>query len=748
MPAYLPLTPLKGKHNQIHPWWERDRKTGAISPIPLGELSERYSRGEEELKPWPHYYDKHSGGYLPVEDPSLLRKGSVGSMRMLDPRVGMTAEKFNALSPEDKSIMWSRHGRYPADQANWQGYAPAPIVDESDFYSVPLGLSSLRPQDPMTGEKSNFLFDAIGGVDKAVGDVIGLGEPFSKRFVRQAALPLLDFYEDKFEAPIRDATLGQFGEAGMNTLGIGTPSENRAWRTEMRDNPTLTQAIAGDPFSLMTGPTMLFKSGRLLNRARGLSRVLGSSVDDTAKFMKLHAPPPKPLANPGSPGLGQRAMNLFRSSGTPMDPGRRRILAGGLGLTLGGLIKGGGRRIGDIPNLSPREAMSTMQRRWHGGGRVRLVGPPSFVGEDLRLANESLTGRGRGLTLDPQLQVEHHLDSRGIHPEYGDVLPPPVNPLRLGQGHAPLTEEKIQQVLEGAKNEEERRLVKEYLETNRIPHHERRVREHEATLRDLLLGKKRGPASMHEQQRLESLGDEHFQNLTHREQLKEVFLDRRDAKQRLSVVRQNLEDVMRGKTPSIEGKETRWFHGSEIQAPLAEFGDDLERSVSAMGTDLVNPNSSVFSQPVLDNLNAIRMKHNEEAFDLVQKYKRSGDDPFELGLELRQLKNNHGTTLVDSIVDDAVSLMEKRVRALDPEKYGSGLHPHNQTQYENLQELRFNLEQTFQPYDNPARMGTFDARGVPKQYSVTPPPAPAPAGSFEAVEPPLIRYIKKRRRVK
>ena len=534
----------------------------------------------------------------------------------------------------------------------------------------------------------------------------------------------------------------------MNTLGIGTPEENQAWRTEMYHNPTLTQAIAGDPFSLMTGPTMLFKSGRQLNRARGLSRVLGSSVDDTAKFMKLHGPPPKPLANPGSPGLGQRAMNLFRSSGTPMDPGRRRILAGGLGLTLGGLIKGGGRRIGDIPNLSPREAMRAMQRRWQELESGRHSPELGSVGEDLRLAGESLTGRGKGLTLDPQLQIEHQRDARGIHPEYGDVLPPPANPLRLGQGHAPLTEEKIWKVLDSAEDAEERRLVREYLETKRIPRHEQRVREHEATLRDLLLGKKRGPVSMHEQQRLESLGDEHFQNLTHREQLKEVFLDRRDAKQRLSVAKQSLEDIMRGKTPSIEGQERAWELGSEIRLPLAEHHEEMQKAVSAMGTDLVNPNSPVFSQPVLDNLNAIRMKHNEEAFDLVQKYKRSGDDPFELGMDLKQLQAEHGTTLVDSIVDDAVSLMVKRVRALDPEKYGSGLHPHNQTQYENLQELRFNLEQIFQPYDNPARMGTFDARGVPKQYSVTPPPAPAPAGSFEAVEPPLIRYIKKRRRVK
>ena len=714
-------------------------------PFPRYALSaeERRARSREETAPEPGVTSKILGPrWLPVERPKKFKR--IAPHRIDYERFATAA----GVPKEEGKSLWESIavGKRPVSKFGiWKSGksgvdVPFPVVGETDELDPPsrlwgglFGYSEDDPDPRRGGARYPEMYKGLDYLNKTLGGMTQGGGRTLTGALSQAG----EEYEEGVSKPFRDVFGETVGNVGQS-FGLMTPEEAGKYRYELRENPNPAESAFVDPLTALDvgGLAKLLggmgKTGSLMRQ--GMSHADAARWTDHLNDMQGF--------KPRGGGLG----GLLQ--GSPMDPGRRRILAGGLAAAAGGrLMRGLGRAqgVGEIPKLRPHEAMEAVQRRWHNS--VSAPGgfgadPRSLISEDLRLADEALTGRGKGLTYDPQLQIEHNLDELGIHPDYGDVLPQHAKPLRIGQGHAPLTESKIQQVVESAENEQERRALMRFLETNWIPHQEGELGRHEQTLRDLLQGRTKRPKTIAEQQRLESLGDTHFENLTPREQIKLKFADRRSAKERRDISKQTLGDLMRGGPHAVRdarASDARLNNLLRYDRPHEVGTHELSEAVPAMGTELVNPNSPVFSQPMLDNLNAVRMKHNEEAFDVIQKYKSKGGDSFEMAQELKELQYAHGTTLVDSLVDDAVGMMEKRMHALDPKKY-AGMHP------EDAQELRFNLEQVVQPYGNPAQMGTFYAGDVPKHYPVTPPPAAAPAGAFGAVEPPLIKWLKKRKR--
>jgi len=229
---------------------------------------------------------------------------------------------------------------------------------------------------------------------------------------------------------------------------------------------------------LSTAP---LKVGRQLLRARHAGKFFPRKTFHEAAqelpFTRLH----EGLKSPDAirPGLGQRVMDRFRSSGTPMDPGRRRILAGGLGGAVAGTAGVGDllrKSPVDIADLDTNQLSEVLARRWGGDSpslefgsltghvdtplRARSAGfggmstgeiqrpllapwNKEAVAEDLRIAEESLTGRGRGLKLDV---FGGGADRRQL--ELEDLVRGPEDAaMNLGQHQAPLTEESLSGVL-------------------------------------------------------------------------------------------------------------------------------------------------------------------------------------------------------------------------------------------------------------------------------------------------------------
>lgn len=155
-----------------------------------------------------------------------------------------------------------------------------------------------------------------------------------------------EFYDKKFETPIRDATVGQFGEWFKNlggTAGLGltstTPAEAKAWRNRLRDKPTIGEQVAYDPFMWAgLGAGALTAKSRHLLKARHAGKLLPQKSFFEASqapefiFRDLHTAPKEPLL--------RRGVQALKTN--PFSEGRRDMLKGGLGVALGaGLMKGG-----------------------------------------------------------------------------------------------------------------------------------------------------------------------------------------------------------------------------------------------------------------------------------------------------------------------------------------------------------------------------------------------------------------------